>query len=217
MCVSTEAEWTEWFDRDDERGSGDWEKLSDLHAAYPDRLCSSPLDIQVNLFFLHHTQILVCVAHTHLADGKCSQQATGMRAADGSNLVIIMFFWNNMKIHWQVIAQAYVSALVTSLPLKKEHFGRICLFDVLTWLRLEDWSQNEIMMITPQNKNMSRNLFFWQTCLFSQAVQPLVLRSRDGLFNNRFNRFKSQVLSINSRPTSAGHFGKSWCLRVDFH
>ncbi|KAK2853368.1 hypothetical protein Q5P01_006029 [Channa striata] len=41
-----EAEWTEWFDRDDERGSGDWEKLSDLHEAYPDRLCSSPLDIQ---------------------------------------------------------------------------------------------------------------------------------------------------------------------------
>ncbi|KAM3877484.1 cell migration-inducing and hyaluronan-binding protein [Diretmus argenteus] len=41
-----EAEWTEWFDRDDERGSGDWEKLVDLHKAYPDRLCSSPLDIQ---------------------------------------------------------------------------------------------------------------------------------------------------------------------------
>ncbi|XP_028258458.1 cell migration-inducing and hyaluronan-binding protein [Parambassis ranga] len=41
-----EAEWSDWFDRDDERGSGDWEKLSDLHEAYPDRLCSSPLDIQ---------------------------------------------------------------------------------------------------------------------------------------------------------------------------
>lgn len=41
-----ESEWTEWFDRDDERGSGDWEKLSDLHQAFPDRLCSSPLDIQ---------------------------------------------------------------------------------------------------------------------------------------------------------------------------
>uniref|UniRef100_A0A672GM55 hyaluronoglucosaminidase n=1 Tax=Salarias fasciatus TaxID=181472 RepID=A0A672GM55_SALFA len=40
------AEWSDWFDRDDERGSGDWEKLSDLHQAYPDRLCSSPLDIQ---------------------------------------------------------------------------------------------------------------------------------------------------------------------------
>lgn len=43
----TEAEWTEWFDRDDERGSGDWEKLSELREAYPDRLCGSPLDIQV--------------------------------------------------------------------------------------------------------------------------------------------------------------------------
>ncbi|CAI5671990.1 unnamed protein product [Oreochromis niloticus] len=41
-----EAEWSNWFDRDDERGSGDWEKLSDLHKAYPDHLCSSPLDIQ---------------------------------------------------------------------------------------------------------------------------------------------------------------------------
>nr|XP_061819850.1 cell migration-inducing and hyaluronan-binding protein-like isoform X1 [Nerophis lumbriciformis] len=41
-----EAEWTEWFDRDDERGSGDWEKLTDLREANPDRLCNNPLDIQ---------------------------------------------------------------------------------------------------------------------------------------------------------------------------
>ncbi|XP_062869588.1 cell migration-inducing and hyaluronan-binding protein-like [Trichomycterus rosablanca] len=41
-----EAEWTDWFDRDDERGSGDWEKLSDLHKAFPERLCSNPLDIE---------------------------------------------------------------------------------------------------------------------------------------------------------------------------
>ncbi|KAI5609781.1 cell migration-inducing and hyaluronan-binding protein, partial [Silurus asotus] len=41
-----EAEWTEWFDRDDEGGSGDWEKLSDLHKAFPERLCSNPLDIE---------------------------------------------------------------------------------------------------------------------------------------------------------------------------
>ncbi|KAM9765301.1 cell migration-inducing and hyaluronan-binding protein isoform 2-T2 [Menidia menidia] len=41
-----DAEWSDWFDRDDERGSGDWEKLYDLYKAYPDRLCSSPLDIQ---------------------------------------------------------------------------------------------------------------------------------------------------------------------------
>ncbi|XP_056134545.1 cell migration-inducing and hyaluronan-binding protein [Lampris incognitus] len=41
-----EAEWTEWFDRDNEKGSGDWEKLAELHKAYSDRLCSAPLDIQ---------------------------------------------------------------------------------------------------------------------------------------------------------------------------
>ncbi|XP_035275966.1 cell migration-inducing and hyaluronan-binding protein [Anguilla anguilla] len=42
-----EAEWTEWFDRDDERGSGDWEKLADLHKAFPERTCSNPMDLQV--------------------------------------------------------------------------------------------------------------------------------------------------------------------------
>uniref|UniRef100_A0A8C4T0Z0 hyaluronoglucosaminidase n=1 Tax=Erpetoichthys calabaricus TaxID=27687 RepID=A0A8C4T0Z0_ERPCA len=41
-----ELEWTEWFDRDDERGSGDWEKLSDLRAAFPGKICAAPLDIQ---------------------------------------------------------------------------------------------------------------------------------------------------------------------------
>ncbi|XP_024117563.1 cell migration-inducing and hyaluronan-binding protein isoform X2 [Oryzias melastigma] len=41
-----EAEWSDWFSRDDERGSGDWEKLWDLHRDHPNRLCSSPLDIQ---------------------------------------------------------------------------------------------------------------------------------------------------------------------------
>lgn len=53
LVCDTEAEWTEWFSRDDERGSGDWEKLSDLHAAFPDRLCLNPLDIQVNPFTKH--------------------------------------------------------------------------------------------------------------------------------------------------------------------
>lgn len=41
-----EAEWTEWFDRDDERGSGDWEKHSDLQKKFPERVCSNPLDIE---------------------------------------------------------------------------------------------------------------------------------------------------------------------------
>ncbi|XP_023669607.2 cell migration-inducing and hyaluronan-binding protein [Paramormyrops kingsleyae] len=42
-----EAEWTDWFNRDDERGTGDWEKLADIHKAFPDRTCNSPLDIEV--------------------------------------------------------------------------------------------------------------------------------------------------------------------------
>ncbi|XP_018620469.1 cell migration-inducing and hyaluronan-binding protein-like isoform X1 [Scleropages formosus] len=41
-----EAEWTEWFDRDDERGSGDWEKLADLQKVFPERICSNPLDME---------------------------------------------------------------------------------------------------------------------------------------------------------------------------
>lgn len=62
MC-STEAEWSDWFDRDDERGSGDWEILFDLRKAYPDQLCSGPLDIQVNVdspycIFMHLYLIL---------------------------------------------------------------------------------------------------------------------------------------------------------------
>ncbi|XP_072420919.1 cell migration-inducing and hyaluronan-binding protein-like [Chiloscyllium punctatum] len=42
-----DVEWTEWFNRDDERGSGDWEKLSDLRVAFPGKICESPIDIQV--------------------------------------------------------------------------------------------------------------------------------------------------------------------------
>uniref|UniRef100_A0A4W3GXB8 hyaluronoglucosaminidase n=1 Tax=Callorhinchus milii TaxID=7868 RepID=A0A4W3GXB8_CALMI len=43
-----DVEWTEWFDRDDERGSGDWEKLSDLRAAFPGNICASPVDMQAS-------------------------------------------------------------------------------------------------------------------------------------------------------------------------
>lgn len=77
VCVralvgDTEAEWTEWFSRDDERGSGDWEKLSDLHAAFPDRLCLSPLDIQVHLLT---KQTAVTELHKPAAD-TCNWIAT---------------------------------------------------------------------------------------------------------------------------------------------
>lgn len=58
-----EAEWTEWFDRDDERGSGDWEKLSDLHKAFPERLCSNPLDIEVNICLDELTTNVLLTTH----------------------------------------------------------------------------------------------------------------------------------------------------------
>ncbi|XP_055517175.1 cell migration-inducing and hyaluronan-binding protein [Leucoraja erinacea] len=42
-----DVEWTAWFNRDDERGSGDWEKLTDLKSAFPGKICESPIDMQV--------------------------------------------------------------------------------------------------------------------------------------------------------------------------
>uniref|UniRef100_A0A3B3ZEP0 WxxW domain-containing protein n=1 Tax=Periophthalmus magnuspinnatus TaxID=409849 RepID=A0A3B3ZEP0_9GOBI len=39
--------WTEWFDRDDPSGSGDWELLSDLRKEYPGKVCDKPVDIEV--------------------------------------------------------------------------------------------------------------------------------------------------------------------------
>ncbi|XP_059808562.1 cell migration-inducing and hyaluronan-binding protein [Hypanus sabinus] len=42
-----DVEWTVWFNRDDERGTGDWEKLTDLKASYPEKVCESPIDMQV--------------------------------------------------------------------------------------------------------------------------------------------------------------------------
>ncbi|KAK7882742.1 hypothetical protein WMY93_028916 [Mugilogobius chulae] len=38
---------TEWFDRDDPTGSGDWETLFALRAEYPGKICNNPLQIQV--------------------------------------------------------------------------------------------------------------------------------------------------------------------------
>ncbi|XP_031698658.1 cartilage intermediate layer protein 1-like [Anarrhichthys ocellatus] len=39
--------WTEWFDRDDPSGTGDWETLFHLHMANPGKICPNPLAIQV--------------------------------------------------------------------------------------------------------------------------------------------------------------------------
>jgi len=39
--------WTDWFDRDNPSGSGDWELLSDLRKEYPGKICKNPLHIKV--------------------------------------------------------------------------------------------------------------------------------------------------------------------------
>uniref|UniRef100_A0A3P9K1Z7 WxxW domain-containing protein n=1 Tax=Oryzias latipes TaxID=8090 RepID=A0A3P9K1Z7_ORYLA len=38
--------WTQWFDRDDPSGTGDWETLSDLLKQYPNEICPNPVDIE---------------------------------------------------------------------------------------------------------------------------------------------------------------------------
>lgn len=39
--------WTDWFDRDNPSGSGDWEILSALRKEYPEKICKNPLQIEV--------------------------------------------------------------------------------------------------------------------------------------------------------------------------
>ncbi|XP_024912335.1 mucin-5AC-like isoform X2 [Cynoglossus semilaevis] len=39
--------WTQWFNRDDPSGSGDWETLADLCREYPGEVCHNPLQIQI--------------------------------------------------------------------------------------------------------------------------------------------------------------------------
>ncbi|KAG7508924.1 hypothetical protein JOB18_029127 [Solea senegalensis] len=38
--------WTNWFDRDDPTGSGDWETLFHLHLKYPGKICPIPIEIE---------------------------------------------------------------------------------------------------------------------------------------------------------------------------
>ncbi|KAF7656555.1 hypothetical protein LDENG_00039580, partial [Lucifuga dentata] len=38
--------WTDWFDRDDPSGTGDWETLMHLRDEYPGRICCDPVDIE---------------------------------------------------------------------------------------------------------------------------------------------------------------------------
>ncbi|XP_067097690.1 cartilage intermediate layer protein 2-like [Osmerus mordax] len=39
--------WTDWFDRDDPTGYGDFETLVDLRSEYPGKICPSPVQIEV--------------------------------------------------------------------------------------------------------------------------------------------------------------------------
>ncbi|KAJ0064022.1 hypothetical protein NL108_016574, partial [Boleophthalmus pectinirostris] len=39
--------WTDWFDRDNPSGTGDWETLEDLHHEYPGQICDFPLKVDV--------------------------------------------------------------------------------------------------------------------------------------------------------------------------
>lgn len=38
--------WTEWFDRDNPSGTGDWEHLSALRTENPGKICPNPVDIE---------------------------------------------------------------------------------------------------------------------------------------------------------------------------
>ncbi|XP_037605983.1 uncharacterized protein LOC119476638 [Sebastes umbrosus] len=38
--------WTDWFDRDDPTGTGDWEALNNLRNENPGKICPKPVDIE---------------------------------------------------------------------------------------------------------------------------------------------------------------------------
>ncbi|XP_019631664.1 PREDICTED: uncharacterized protein LOC109475460 [Branchiostoma belcheri] len=51
-CVPKPAKctsWTDWFDRDNPTGTGDWETLTDLQNENPGRICDSPTGIQARV------------------------------------------------------------------------------------------------------------------------------------------------------------------------
>uniref|UniRef100_A0A8C6SQ84 WxxW domain-containing protein n=1 Tax=Neogobius melanostomus TaxID=47308 RepID=A0A8C6SQ84_9GOBI len=45
--IPLNTSWTQWFDRDNPSGTGDWETLAALHQQYPGKICAHPLQIQV--------------------------------------------------------------------------------------------------------------------------------------------------------------------------
>ncbi|XP_028296103.1 mucin-5AC-like [Gouania willdenowi] len=45
-CADVPGCWTDWFDRDNPSGSGDWELLKNLHKENPGKICPQPSQIQ---------------------------------------------------------------------------------------------------------------------------------------------------------------------------
>ncbi|XP_070578635.1 uncharacterized protein [Ptychodera flava] len=48
-AANTCSKWTNWYDRDNPSGYGDWELLSNLRSEYPNQICSEPSGIQVRV------------------------------------------------------------------------------------------------------------------------------------------------------------------------
>ncbi|ESO92027.1 hypothetical protein LOTGIDRAFT_121599, partial [Lottia gigantea] len=49
FCCPKADKWTQWFDRDNPSGTGDWEHLASLLDAYPGRVCKHPTAVDAQL------------------------------------------------------------------------------------------------------------------------------------------------------------------------
>ncbi|KAK7882736.1 hypothetical protein WMY93_028910 [Mugilogobius chulae] len=89
--------FTEWFDRDDPSGSGDWEKFSDLFRDHPTQICSKPIGVDAQTMEglslgstrnkLNRSDINISIKHTDKYDLTglvClgSEQEAGVECAD---------------------------------------------------------------------------------------------------------------------------------------
>jgi len=75
--------WTQWFDRDDPSGSGDYETLKDIKVQYPNKVCDSPTAVEcqtISGLDLNQTgEIVVCdkdkgayCINSQQSDGRCN-------------------------------------------------------------------------------------------------------------------------------------------------
>uniref|UniRef100_A0A3B4B6T8 WxxW domain-containing protein n=1 Tax=Periophthalmus magnuspinnatus TaxID=409849 RepID=A0A3B4B6T8_9GOBI len=89
--------WTQWFDRDDPAGSGDWETLINLHLQNPGKICTKPLQIQVkttsgqsvsstgNVIYNDTTTGFIC-RNSDQRKGLCSDYMVRFRSLCGKSL-----------------------------------------------------------------------------------------------------------------------------------